>query len=289
MNIPIVGISSFGGAGGGDYLSANFVMSDSGRGLPATAHNSPAFINAIIVGICVRGNASLRINLLPYELEANSIVILLPGTMLESRTENVSSDFLLKFIVFSLDFVNSVEISDLFTRLKRYPVVCVAPGDMAVLLSLYKGILEKYLHKENPYRTEVVRFTLLAAIYDLYSILERNFSPAAGQGTNEDIEFQIKFFDLLYANYREHHKLQFYAQRLFVTSKYLSSKIKLQTNKSASEWINEFIALEAMFMLRSTGLTAQEIAFKLNFYDASTFGKFFRKQTGLTPKKYREG
>ena len=63
--------------------------------------------------------------------------------------------------------------------------------------------------------------------------------------------------------------------------------IKEYSGKSAVEWINEFVILEAKIMLKNTDLSIQKIAFRLNFATQSAFGKYFKLQTGMGPKAYR--
>ena len=72
-----------------------------------------------------------------------------------------------------------------------------------------------------------------------------------------------------------------------LTTKYMSLMIKAYSGKSALEWLNEYVIMEARLLLDYTDLTVQEISYRLNFPTQSAFGKYFRQQVGVSPKSYR--
>ncbi len=88
-------------------------------------------------------------------------------------------------------------------------------------------------------------------------------------------------------NYRKEHEVGFYAEKLCLSPKYLSKLIYNISEKTAAEWIKEYILLEATTMLKSTSMTIQQISDELNFANQSHFGRFFKRYTGVSPKKYR--
>lgn len=103
---------------------------------------------------------------------------------------------------------------------------------------------------------------------------------------------QEELFDKFIAIIRQYcsteHGIKFYAEKLFVTPQYLSKVVKDVSGKSASVWIIEFVLLEAKALLTHTNLTIQEVSFNLGFADQSSFGKFFKKNTGMSPKIFAQ-
>jgi AraC-like DNA-binding protein len=81
--------------------------------------------------------------------------------------------------------------------------------------------------------------------------------------------------------------MAFYADKLCLTPKYLSTLIKQASGRSAPDWIDDFVILEAKNLLKYTGLAIKEIVYKLHFPNQSVFFKFFKAHTGLTPSEYR--
>lgn len=91
----------------------------------------------------------------------------------------------------------------------------------------------------------------------------------------------------IFQNYKKNKKLDFYAEKLFISPKYLSDIIKKISGQSAHNWINRYILLEAKIQLRTSSKTITQIADELNFPNNSFFSKYFKKHCGITPKEYR--
>ena len=96
------------------------------------------------------------------------------------------------------------------------------------------------------------------------------------------------FLKQVQAFHKQERKVEFYADRLCLSPKYLSQTIKSYSGKTAGEWIDEYVVLEAKVLLRSTNMTIQQIGDELNFPSQSFFGKYFKRLTGMSPKAYRE-
>jgi AraC-like DNA-binding protein len=68
----------------------------------------------------------------------------------------------------------------------------------------------------------------------------------------------------------------------------MSSVIRSSSGKSAGEWIDERTVLEVKTLLKTTGMTIQQIADELNFPTQSSFGRYFKRIVGTSPKEYRK-
>lgn len=97
------------------------------------------------------------------------------------------------------------------------------------------------------------------------------------------------FIELLASNYREEHKVEFYASRLNLSAHYLTLIVKRVTGQSVADFIFEMLYSEARTLLTHSKLSIQEIASSLNFSDQSSFGKFFKRKSGISPADYRNG
>lgn len=96
-----------------------------------------------------------------------------------------------------------------------------------------------------------------------------------------------KFITLLIRHHCSERSVKFYADKLHVSPKYLSFAVKEYSGKSALEWINEYVLLEAKMLLQDQDISIKEIAYSLNFATQSAFGKYFKQQIGIGPKEYR--
>ena len=95
------------------------------------------------------------------------------------------------------------------------------------------------------------------------------------------------FKKLLVENYRRHHRIEFYADALHISTTYLARTVKRLTGNTVRFHIAELLCADARRLLDSTDMEVKQIADLLGFSDQSVFGKFFTKMTGLSPVKYR--
>ena len=96
------------------------------------------------------------------------------------------------------------------------------------------------------------------------------------------------FLILVEQNAMTEHNPSFYSDKLCISTQYLSIVLKETTGHTANYWIAKKITAQAKVLLRTPNITIKEITDKLHFADQSSFGKFFKKHTGQSPKKYRE-
>ena len=136
---------------------------------------------------------------------------------------------------------------------------------------------------ENPYRLQVIENLIRTLFYGGISKFHKMESDSVSY-KNSIVE---RYIELVQTHYREERIIGFYADKLCITPKYLSKLVKEYTGRSAGEWIENYVILEARAMLQSSDMTIQQIASSLNFPNQSFFGKYFKRATGLSPKQYR--
>lgn len=105
--------------------------------------------------------------------------------------------------------------------------------------------------------------------------------------SNRRRELANTFLKLLKENHSTERKLQFYADRMGISIKYLSYVVSTATGKKAQKWLEEYTLMDARKMLRQTNRPINEIATSLGFLSSSDFCKYFKKGTGMSPKDFR--
>lgn len=128
---------------------------------------------------------------------------------------------------------------------------------------------------------------LLSLTYRLCMLFSRKFF-ADGSSNARRTEVFLKLIQLIGRHYMAERGVAFYADKLCLSPKYLSELSKSVCGYTVQELVFKAITRKAMSLLDSTGKTVAEIADDFNFPNPSSFGTFFRKQTGLSPQKYRE-
>lgn len=96
----------------------------------------------------------------------------------------------------------------------------------------------------------------------------------------------MRFRKLVSIHFMQHREVNYYASKLHITPKYLSVSVKSVSGRTVREWINDAVTKEIKYLLLNTALSIKEISGKLGF-SASSLGKFFKTQTGMSPKTYR--
>ena len=91
----------------------------------------------------------------------------------------------------------------------------------------------------------------------------------------------------MHENCAHEREVTFYADRLCISTRYLSTIVRSIAHTTAKEFIDRSVILEIKMLLQSTDLSVQEIAYRLHFPDQSYLGRFFKKHTGESPTEYR--
>ena len=102
------------------------------------------------------------------------------------------------------------------------------------------------------------------------------------------IDIYNRFVSLVTEHYRKAHDVAFYADRLCITTRYLSEVTSRVVGKSPKQIIADYIMSEAKTYLGTTRLTIQEIADRLGFSSQALFCKFFKSQEKSSPSDYRK-
>lgn len=104
----------------------------------------------------------------------------------------------------------------------------------------------------------------------------------------EKLDIIRKYNFLVESHYRTQHQVKFYADQLYKSPKTLSNLFAIYNHKSPLLIIHERIIMEAKRLMFYTDRTAKEIAYELGFEDAGHFGKFFKRNTGLSTSEFKK-
>lgn len=107
------------------------------------------------------------------------------------------------------------------------------------------------------------------------------------ESNHRAIDLYNAFVSLVAEHYRKAHNVTFYADKLCITTRYLSQITDKVVGKSPKQIIADYLMSEAKSYLDTTRLTIQEIADKLGFSSQALFCKFFKTQESTSPSEYR--
>ena len=160
-----------------------------------------------------------------------------------------------------------------------------------VMRSLDGIRIEGARQHNDPYSAEIIRSMIRTLAYKVCRIIARHVetgaSDASSRSRNE--EYFNQFMGVLARHYMQQRSVGFYAGQLNLTPKYLTTIIRKTSGRTAVQWIDDYVVLEAKNLLKYSTMSIQEISYYLNFPNQSFFGKYFKNHTGMTPTAYRLG
>lgn len=233
------------------------------------------------------GRFSCLVDFRSYSLEAPAVAIFLPGQVVESlETDENFSGF---GMVMSAEFTDSMNLpvslqERLFLKSTQFHSVSQEAVEAYILC--YRQVSGIIKQEDNPYREQIIKHLFSAYYYGLgYYVHSTPSAPAAMTSQQEICE---RFIDLVSENFKNQREIAFYADKLCVSNKYLSTLLKQNTGMTALEWIERYVVLYAKSCLSSTTMTIQQISDELDFPSQSVFGKYFKRVEGVSPKAYRQ-
>lgn len=140
--------------------------------------------------------------------------------------------------------------------------------------------------KESSFQEQIIIALFTTIIYTLMDSLAEKLQSETILNTRKE-EITLQFIELVSFHFKTEKELLFYAKQLNISIKYLFICVKETTKTPPTEFIANALLNEAKTLLLSTKNTIYIIASELQFSDQYAFGKFFKKHTGLSPKKYR--
>lgn len=239
--------------------------------------------------ICTAGEITIEIDRQKYKVDTDSFLVAAPSTIVKFL--KTSEDFMMKLLFFDKNFLIKnisnpfiIEKMNLFSK-GSYSIVKTTPKNSSLLQNLLE-YLKKKSRKQGKFTEEIIRTIIFNLLLETAEIVEKENGthPEKEEGKKD---LYLKFSKLIRENIRGQRTVQFYADQLCISNKYLIDIIKKACGKTPHEVIDETLLKEAYMMLGNPDITISEIAFQLQFNSASAFGRFFKKHTSLSPSEYR--
>lgn len=270
-----------------DFIGNDFAIFDDIKDIPLLPY--PTRLDAACLAVCHKGWCKMNINLHEYEMKEGMLCIILPEQIVEQSER--SEDFRGSFIAVARDFMDVViptmqQLFPMFFMIKERPCVAITPEELQSFREYHSFLWSKVKLKDNPYRKEITQGLLMALFYEIYNIYQGHVTMERPPKSRKEDLFE-RFIRLVSECYKEERGVSYYAGKMFLTSKHLSTVVKEVSGKTASEWIDSLVVLEAKALLKSSEMSIQEIADELHFANQSFFGKYFKHHTGMSPKEYR--
>lgn len=252
----------------------------------------PCRIDAFIIGVGTEGETSVSFNLHEFRLKKDSMFIFTPKNILQVNSQQY---FKADVIAISPDFMRRINIDiknmmPLFLTFVENPTLALTPEESRSMRGMIAQIERETRGPETHFSFDIVSGLIAATIYKVGDIMYHYLAEhPEGQNNshNRAEEYFKQFTHLLGEHFREERSVGFYARQLCITPKYLTTLIKRISGKSVSEWIDNYVILEAKTLLKYSNMSVQEIAYYLNFPNQSFFGSYFKRNAGMSPSQYK--
>lgn len=254
--------------------------------LPDPSSDPLPHIGFFFYMLITQGSAQLTVECQSHTFKQCDLVLIAPA--MSFKFKKTTSDFQAYGLHMEPSFFDSLQLSgyaykELFSPKYATPVLHLQPGEMASVqktMELMAGTLTACPAREMI--GHLVNFLSLRIV----EMLHERHLDLVGNVKRTDELFR-SFRKLLALHYRKGHSISFYANRLNVSEAYLSRAVRKASGKTINHYITTTLVNRAKHDLIFKDANIKEIAEDLGFADQSSFGKFFKKEAGLSPLMYR--
>jgi AraC-like DNA-binding protein len=245
-------------------------------------------LQSMAILVCHSGSCKAEIDMEEHVFRAHQLMVLLPGRVL--HFSEYSDDYSHTYLCFHKDIIEELcnRIDPTFFRfMKDNPI-----GEHNEVRERELGLMMDFLHSiyndsENIFRDQIARNCIQGFLLNLYDKTHRAPGFTNSVGLTRPEEIFHRFIKLVRQHCITQREVNFYANELFITPRYLSTVAHEISHQTAKQIIDKHVVIEIKILLKTTSLTLQEIAHQMNFPDQSFFGRYFKKHTGLSPLQYR--
>ena len=272
-------------------LPVDFLVDDNIRGNILELYKMfPCQIKAGIFALCIEGEIKVTLNLHEYTVKKNDFVIIIPGSFIQIHS--AGSQARVAFMGFSSNFIHAMNywkyMTDHLSIALIHPIIPLPESNAAFFLDTF-SLLTKAANGQIQLFNKQIISSIMDIFYNALKIIyENTFSDFKEDEKKKPREYAVlkEFLQLVFENYKQEHKVSFYANEIGLTLSHFCATIKKATGKTAQDIIREFIIMDAKAQLKNGDEKINKIAKSLGF-SATAFNRFFLEYVKMTPLEYR--
>lgn len=250
---------------------------------------APFRIDFYALCLCIQGEIEVEIDMKQYQITQNGFLISAPSTIIKFLS--TTADFRMQLLFFDKTFLLKnisnpffIEKLSLFQN-GSFSVVNSTEINSRKLSGLLKYLLET-TQRQGQFIDDIIRSIIFNVLLEIAQIIGAN-QDENRVCSNDNMLF-IKFKDLVQQQIAGRKEVQFFADQMAITNKYLIKVVRNASGKTPHEVIDEQLLKEACVLLSNPQLNLTEIAYQLNFSSVSAFGRFFKKHAISSLSAYRK-
>ncbi len=276
-------------------MSEEFIVADI-RGKDAfSLLKYPVRLNAYAAIYCTRGHFDIDINVTTFRVHQDTMLFYVPGSTMQIKESEIDKlmDSEAVLLAATRDFLKGGQINfnglfDQSVRLLSSPCITIDNEGKRILTDYYTLVSDLYKTNLLGAKDAIcsIGTSLMCLLGNIWNGELSKQQIAKSTKSRTQMKYE-EFLALVSENFMTEKGVAFYAEKMYMTPKYLTTLVKNASGKTATDWIDTFLVLEAKNLLKYSDLTVKEIGYRLNFQSIPSFHKFFKAQTGMTPNEYR--
>lgn len=274
-----------------DFLALNeqdIIVMDNTRELP---ENSVYTTEHVLVMICTTGKIQFDYDGQLTTVHKGELFLGVPGSVVSDYM--VSPDFDCKLIaVKPTEVMASRELHTMvinsMLHIKTHPVARLTETDAEDVFAYYDLICRRIRLAEHRYKNGEVRSLINAFLLRMVGIMDSGTEVKETESSVRGEQLVEKFVWMVNEDCGRNRLVEYYADRLNITSKYLSTLVRNILGRTPTDVIKVVTMKEIERRLRYTDDSIKQISQAMNFPNTSFFGKYFKQHSGMTPNSYRK-
>lgn len=254
--------------------------------------DGPQVITYGAILICRKGKATVNINYKEWHLHEGAVITVFPNDVVELKVKSEASLFDIEMLKYNASLLREASLQleqTVYSSLREdrcrqdTPVVTNIIDSMFALLKVY------FNQSECTCISQLVLLQLKAFFVGFHEYLQRN---PQNRPDDEVKSYRVRelfnrFMMLMERDYKLSRDVNYYADLMHITSKYLTNIVRQVAGHTPKTIINQYVILQLKMQLQRSSQSIKEIAWEYHFTDVSFFCRYFKKHTGLTPQQMR--
>jgi AraC-like DNA-binding protein len=249
-------------------------------------HNptQPHRISFFALLVVTQGTGSHQIDLIDYEIKSGTVLKIAKGQVHAFQKNPNYQGYLILFTEsFVLHYFSKSSIN-LISHLYNHYLFSPISNEIS-LNETFLSQLKSEIQEDN----SVTQKNIIASVINIYLLqLERHAKTKVFEDYNpKHLDVFIAFKNLVENHFTTTRNVQDYSEMLSISRKLLNQLVKNITLNTAKVYIDNYVVLEAKRNIITTKQSIKEIAFEMGFDEVTNFTKFFKKNTGVSPKVFK--
>ena len=238
--------------------------------------------------ICRKGMAMLNVNYKDWELYEGAVITLFPNDVVELKVDGNFEAEILKYNPSLLREASLQLEQTVYSSLRKDRCRQDTPVVTNIINGMF-GLLKVYFDQsECTCISQLVLCQLKAFFIGFHEYLQRNLQYRPDEVKSYRVrELFNHFMMLLEKDYKISRDVNYYAEKMNISSKYLTNIVNQVTGHTPKTIIDQYVILQLKMHLKRTTQSIKEMAWEFHFADVSFFCRYFKKHTGLTPQQIR--